>query len=188
MDDSDPDPARPSLGILGSLLQHPGLPSPLGSTTPYYTLPVTARPTQDYTTGSAHLTRPDTPQLLRTPSPLSPLFNVCLSSQPPRALPPVSPPLICSVSPVSPCLARLSHRAATGPPIMGRPVPARTARAFGIPHRTRLGSTRPVDAHGPTCLYTRPRLGSARPARTYGPVRSGPGPGSTRPDLLTHTA
>jgi hypothetical protein len=139
LDDSDPDPGPPlawnpriALATLWPPLtarpHYPSLHTPRA--------PPRLGPTQDYPTGSAHLTRPDTARLLRTPSPLSPLFYVCLSSQPPRALPPFSPSLICSVSLVSPCLARLSHRAAIGPPIMGRPVPAPAARAFGIPHRS----------------------------------------------------
>ena len=139
MDDSDPDPGpplawNPRIALatlwppLTARLHYPSLHTPRA--------PPRLGPTQDYPTGSAHLTRPDTARLLRTPSPLSPLFYVCLSSQPPRALPPFSPSLICSVSPVSPCLARLSHRAAIGPPIMGRPVLAPAARAFGIPHRS----------------------------------------------------
>ena len=141
LDDSDPDPGPPLAWNPQIALATLWPPLTARLHYPHSTLPATARPhsrlpSSAVAVGSAHFTRPDTTRLLRTPSPLSPLFYVCLSSQPPRALPPFSPSLICSVSPVSPCLARLSHRAAIGPPIMGWPVPAFAARAFGIPHRS----------------------------------------------------
>jgi hypothetical protein len=83
LDDSDPDPGpplawNPRIALatlwppLTARLHYPSLHTPRA--------PPRLGPTQDYPTGSVHPTRPDTARLLRTPSPLSPLFYVCLSS------------------------------------------------------------------------------------------------------------
>ncbi len=79
-------PALPSLGTLGSLLQHSGLPSPLCSTTPHSTLPATAQPHSRLPNwlGSPHLARHSS--AAQDPFPALPsLFCLSVLSTPARS-------------------------------------------------------------------------------------------------------
>ena len=84
-------PARPSLGTLGSLLQHSGLPSPLGPTTPHSTLPGPRHGSAPLkTTQQARLTSPGPTRLGCSgplPRSLPSFMSVCPLNPRARSLP-----------------------------------------------------------------------------------------------------